>query len=72
MKIEYSKNADALYVYFKEAYVSKSREIEDGVILDFDEQNQIIGVEVLDASKRLKPSDIANVSIENLPVGVEV
>jgi len=72
MKIEYSKNADALYVYFKEAYVSKSREMEDGVIIDFDEQNQIIGVEVLDASKRLKPSDIANVSIENLPVGVEV
>ena len=30
MKIEYSKEADAIYVYFKEEYVAKSKEIEDG------------------------------------------
>ncbi len=29
MKIEYSKSADALYVYFKESYISKSKEIEE-------------------------------------------
>ena len=70
MKIEYSKEADALYVYFKEAVVAKSKEIEEGVVLDFDEQNHLIGVEILDASHRLKPTDLANVSIEYLPVGI--
>jgi uncharacterized protein YuzE len=69
MKIEYSKTADALYVYFKEEPVAKSREIEDGVVLDFDSNNHLIGVEKLDASHRLSPSDIANINIENLPVG---
>jgi uncharacterized protein YuzE len=68
MKIEYSKEADALYVYFKEEFVAKSKEIEDGVVIDFDENNQLIGIEVLDVSQRFSLSDIVNVNIENLPV----
>jgi uncharacterized protein YuzE len=68
MKIEYSKEADAIYVYFKEEYVAKSKEIEDGVVIDFDEKGQLIGIEVLDVSQRFKLSDIVNVNIENLPV----
>ncbi|MCF6159164.1 MAG: DUF2283 domain-containing protein [wastewater metagenome] len=68
MKIEYSKEADAIYVYFIEEFVAKSREIEDGVVIDFDEKGQLIGIEVLDVSQRFNLSDIVNVSIENLPV----
>ncbi len=68
MKIEYSKEADALYVYFKEEYVAKSKEIEDGVVIDFDEKGQLIGIEVLDVTQRFSLSDIVNVNIENLPV----
>ncbi|MEK6681740.1 MAG: DUF2283 domain-containing protein [Nitrospirota bacterium] len=68
MKIEYSKEADAIYVYFKEEYVAKSKEIEDGVIIDFDEKGQLIGIEVLDVSQRFSLSDIVNVNIVNLPV----
>ncbi len=68
MKIEYSKEADALYVYFKEEFVAKSREIEDGVVIDFDEKGQLIGIEVLDVSQRFSLSDIVNINIENLPV----
>jgi uncharacterized protein YuzE len=68
MKIEYSREADAIYVYFKEEYVAKSKEIEDGVIIDFDENDQLIGIEVLDVSQRFSLSDIVNVNIENLPL----
>ncbi len=68
MKIEYSKEADAIYVYFKEDFVAKSKEIEDGVVIDFDKNGQIIGIEVLDVSQRFSHADIVNVSIENLPV----
>lgn len=68
MKIEYSKEADAIYVYFKEDYVAKSTEIEDGVVIDFDEKGQLIGIEVLDVSQRFSLSDIVNINIENLPV----
>lgn len=68
MKIEYSKEADAIYVYFKEDFVARSNEIENGVVRDFDEKGQLIGIEVLDVSERFSLSDIANISIENLPV----
>ena len=70
MKIEYSKEADAIYVYFKEEFVAKSKEIEDGVVIDFDENGQFIGIEVLDVSQRFSLSDIVNVNIENLPIEV--
>ncbi len=71
MRIEYSKEADALYVYFKEEYVAKSKEIEDGIVLDFDKKGQLIGIEVLDVSQRFSLSDIANISIENIPIESE-
>lgn len=70
MKIEYSKTADALYVYFRETYVSNSKEIEEGVVVDFDENRHIVGIEILDASKRLQPYELANINIENIPLEV--
>jgi uncharacterized protein YuzE len=49
--------------------VAKSKEIEDDIMIDFDEKGQLIGIEVLDVSQRFSLSDVVNVSIENLPVG---
>jgi len=68
VKIEYSKEADAIYVYFKEEFVASSKEIEDGVVIDFDKDGHLIGIEVLDVSQRFSLSDIVNVNIENLPL----
>ena len=68
MKIEYSKEADALYVYFKEAEVAKSKEVEEGVVVDFDSEGHVIGIEILDARVRLGVEGLVNVSIENLPL----
>ena len=70
MKTEYSKTADALYVYFREIEVARSEDIQDGVVVDFDDQGQIVGIENLDVSSKLSLADLCNVSIENLPVGL--
>ncbi len=48
--------------------MAKSKEIEDGVVIDFDEKGQLIGIEVLDVTQRFSLADIVNVNIENLPV----
>ena len=71
MKIEYSKDADALYVYFRQMTVAKTREIEEGVLVDLDEHGHLVGIEILDVSKRLTPQELANVNIENLPLGID-
>lgn len=68
MKIEYDKEADALYIQLKEAYVDDNIDIEEGVTIDLDEKKHIVGIEILDASKKLSLKDIVNITIENLPI----
>ena len=68
MKIEYDKEADALYIQLREASVQDNIDIEDGVTVDLDEKKHIVGIEILDASKRLSLKDLVNITIENLPV----
>ena len=41
-------------------------DIEEGVTVDLDGEGHIIGLEVLDASKRMTLEDLTNVSYENL------
>ncbi len=70
MKIEYDKEADALYIYIQEKTVHRTKEIEDGILVDFDADKRLIGLEILDVTKRFPLSDIVNLQIENLPVEV--
>jgi uncharacterized protein YuzE len=68
LKIEYDKQADALYILLREARVDDNIDIEEGVTVDLDEKRHIVGIEILDASKKLSLQEIVNISIENLPV----
>jgi uncharacterized protein YuzE len=68
VKIEYSKQVDALYINLREVPVAESRDIEEGVTLDFDAKGHLVGLEILDASERMGLSNLVNVSIENLPL----
>ncbi len=68
MRIEYDKEADALYIQLREASVDNNIDIEEGVTVDLDEKKHIVGIEILDASKKLSLKDIINITIENLPV----
>ena len=70
MKIEYDPEADALYIQIREAHPSDNIDIEEGVTVDVDERGHIVGVEILDASKRLSPSDLASITIEKLPLEI--
>ena len=53
MKFEYSKDEDALYIYFKEVEVSRSEDVDEGIIIDYDALDDVVGIEVLDASSRI-------------------
>jgi uncharacterized protein YuzE len=68
MKIEYSKNIDALYIKLRDARILDSMDIEEGVTVDLDEKGHIVGIEILDASEKLQLSELVNISIENLPL----
>ncbi len=61
IKITYDKKADAAYIYFSEfpaekvarTYPCDPSEVDGMINLDFDENNKFIGIEVMDASKKL-------------------
>jgi len=70
VKIEYDPEADALYIQLRQAHPNDNIDIKEGVSVDVDEDGHIVGLEILDASKRLSPSDLASISIERLPLEV--
>ena len=64
MRITYDTKADALYISLQEGVFAKNCEAEYGVVMDIGENDELLGIEILDAAKRLDLSDIAKVSIE--------
>lgn len=54
MKVNYDAKTDTLSVILKEgSRVAESDEDKPGVILDYDEQGNLMSIEILDASKRV-------------------
>jgi len=53
MRITYDKTVDALYIHFKKGKVKKTIEIGGSFMADVDKKGDILGLEVLDASKKI-------------------
>ena len=60
MKIEYDQQADAMYIRLRAGKVIESEEVRPGIVLDFDAQGQVLGIEMLDVSQRTdNPRELA-------------
>jgi len=53
MKIKYDKEVDVLYIQFSGEQICDSDEEKPGIILDYDVNGSIVGIEVLRASKQM-------------------
>jgi len=53
MKVRYDPEVDVLSIVLSDAPVEESDEDKPGVILDYDESGNVVGIEILDASKRM-------------------
>jgi uncharacterized protein YuzE len=54
MKITYEPEVDVLRVVFSSTPIEESDEGKPGMILDYDIDGNIVGLEILDASKRIE------------------
>jgi uncharacterized protein YuzE len=63
MKMKYYSDTDSLYIDLSERPSSESLEVAPGIVLDFDEQNHIVGIDIDNASQILNLSELEISSI---------
>lgn len=64
MKLHFDEKADALYLRLDDAPVIDSQEVSAGIVLDFNDQSQVVGIEVLDLKKRFPNADPKTIRLD--------
>jgi len=65
MKIEYFKDTDTLYIDIKDTPSVESIEISNGVVLDFDSEGNLTGIEIDNAGK---VANLSKIEAKSLPL----
>ena len=65
MKLRVDKEADAIYFRLDESAIVESEEVHPGVILDFDAENRVVGVEFLSVSRRVASDELRSFLFES-------
>ena len=68
MKINYDKEADAVYIELAKGEFEKNRKIDDFTILDMDKEGNILGIELLEVSKRFSAEALEKIYVKNMKV----
>jgi uncharacterized protein YuzE len=68
MKIKYYKEVDSLYLDLSSKKSVESREVSDGVVLDYDGEGNLVGIDVEHASEKL---DMSKLVVDSLPAKIE-
>lgn len=64
MKVRIDKEDDALYFELDDVEIVESEEIQPGVIMDFDKDGRLVGIEILDLSTRVTPEKLRLMQFE--------
>jgi uncharacterized protein YuzE len=70
MRVRVDQGADAVYLNLTDRPIKDSEEVADGIVVDYDAEGRILGIEILDASKRTDdPAALKQFSFELPTVG---
>ena len=64
MKIKIDKDTDTLYFRLDENTIIESEEVQPGVILDYDANNQVVGIELLHVSERASADELNSMQFQ--------
>ncbi|PSG98916.1 MAG: DUF2283 domain-containing protein [Nanohaloarchaea archaeon SW_7_43_1] len=64
MDLSFDSEADAVYIRFSDRDIKDSNKIDERTIVDVDEDQEIVGIEVLEASERFNEISSLNVDFE--------
>ncbi len=66
MRIKVDRESDALYFRLDENRIVESEEVRPGVILDFDENDQVVGVEFLGIAARATKEELSSLQFQTV------
>ena len=66
MKLHVDKEADALYLRLDASVITESEEVSPGVVLDYNESNEVVGVEILHLSQRSNELNLSALEFETV------
>ncbi len=64
MRLKVDRESDALYLRLDESAIVESEEVQPGVILDFDDENRVVGVEILGLRDRAQDEMLRTLPFE--------
>jgi uncharacterized protein YuzE len=68
MKVNYYPETDSLYIDLSEQASAESREISEGVVLDYDANGNLVGIDIDNASGKV---ELQKLTLSRLPASVE-
>ena len=71
MRIQYSPDVDALYIYLRDTDIVESDEISKDIIADYDKDGNVVGIEILWASEKADIDQLIIQSFDKNKVMVE-
>ncbi len=68
MEISHDKEADLMYIKFRNGEFVTNKKIDDFTIIDYDKDNNTLGIELISVSKRIPQKSLPELSIKNIAV----
>ena len=65
MKVTVDKETDALYMRLSDIRIHDSEEVKPGIILYYDEKNNLVGIEILRVSERVPSASLKSILVES-------
>ena len=65
MKLKLDEETDALYLRLDDSAIVESEEVQPGVMLDFNKENKVVGIEILNLSKRVSREKLRTFQFES-------
>ena len=64
MKMHYDEKVDALYLSLDDSEIVESEEVKPGIVLDYNAENQVVGIEVLELRKRVPSANLKELQFD--------
>ena len=64
MRVRYDEEVDVLYIRLKETPYYESDEIKKGIIIDYDKDGNVIGIEMMNATEYLAPEELSTIKFD--------